>query len=197
MAEIGRRLVHASGSVVPAAYAVGLLQWDHVTALIGLGLGVAFGLEYARLRRGFDWWIYQKLTREYEQEQVAGYALYMVGLAVVAFTFEPWIAIPAMFMLTIGDPVGGILGRSGGSGAKRPTVLAFVFATCFVLALPFAWEGTVPGPPAAIVAGTGALVAALADGVPLIVRGRYIDDNLTIPIGAATAMWLTALLVGV
>lgn len=194
MAEFGRRVIHAAGAAVPALYVVGLVDWEVVAALVNLGVGVAIGLEYARLRRGFDWWIYRKLTREYEQHQVAGYALYMIGMAVVANVFQPWIAAPTMLMLALGDPVGGLLGR-GGPGRKRLSVMGFVFAICFVIALPFAWEGVAPGVPAVSVAAAGALVAAVADGVPVIVRGRYVDDNLTIPIGAALAMWLSTVFV--
>ncbi|MFB6352128.1 MAG: hypothetical protein ABEK29_10160, partial [Bradymonadaceae bacterium] len=36
----------------------------------------------------------------------------------------------------------------------------------------------------------GALVATLADGTTPVVRGYVIDDNATIPLGAAAAMWL-------
>jgi len=66
-----------------------------------------------------------------------------------------------------------------------------MFAVCFLLAVPFlvvspeADVGT-----AIIVASAGALVAALADGVPLIVRDYVIDDNISIPVGAGVAMWV-------
>lgn len=190
VAEVGRRLVHASGALVPALYLAGLISWVHVGWILSLGIGIAAGLEYSRLRGNLDWEIYRRLTREYEQEQVAGYALYMVGMGIVGLVFEPAIAIPAMLMLTLGDPIGGILG-GGSPGRKAMWVQATMFGTCFLFALPFAFDVADSMVAGFTIAAAGGLVAALADGNPAIIRGRYVDDNLTIPIGAAIAMWVT------
>ena len=194
MNEIGRRLVHSSGVLAPAAYLLGILTWTQLGAVLALGVGIAAVLEAIRLSYGLEWWIYENLTREYEQEKVAGYALYMVGFAFLALLLPPEIAIPGMLMLALGDPVGGFLGKKFGDGglSRKPLpVLAAMFAVCFLLAVPFlvvspeADVGT-----AIIVASAGALVAALADGVPLIVRDYVIDDNISIPVGAGVAMWV-------
>jgi dolichol kinase len=127
---------------------------------------------------GLDWWIYENLTREYEQEKVAGYALYMVGM-VAASAFGPEIGVPAMLMLAIADPLGGYLG--GGDRTKDVVTLAAVFAVCVALAIPFVTLAA---------ALLGALAATAADGYLVSIRGYVIDDNLTIPVGAALAMWL-------
>jgi dolichol kinase len=194
VSEIGRRLVHSSGILAPAAYLLGILTWGQLTALLVLGVVIAAVLEIVRLRYGLDWWIYENLTREYEQEKVAGYALYMVGFAFLALAFPPEIAIPGMLMLAIGDPVSGFLGKKLGDGglSRKPVpVLAAMFAVCFLLAVPFLLVSPAADVETAIlVASAGALVAALADGVPLIVRDYVIDDNLSIPVGAGVAMWL-------
>ncbi|MCL7416759.1 MAG: dolichol kinase [Halalkalicoccus sp.] len=179
MAEIGRRLVHASGALAPASYLLGVLTWTRLGWVLAGGVVLAMGLELVRLRSGLDWWIYQNLTREYEREKVAGYALYMVGMAVVALAFPPAIGVPAMFMLAVGDPVGGYLGK--GEETKSPLALGAVFSVCLLFALAFV------SPVAAVF---GALAATAADGYLLSVRGYIVDDNLTIPIGAAIAMWV-------
>lgn len=179
MAEIGRRLVHASGALAPASYLLGVLTWEQLGWALALGVGVAMGLEIVRLRSGLDWWIYENLTREYEREKIAGYALYMVGMAVVALFFPPAIGIPAMFMLAVGDPVGGYLGK--GRETKSPLALGAVFSVCLLFALAF-----VP----LVAALFGALAATAADGYLVSIRGYIVDDNLTIPIGAALAMWI-------
>ena len=184
--EIKRRLVHASGAGLPLLYIIGQpygMTWELIQAAAVLVLASTLILEFLRLRVGLDWRIYDELTREYEQDSVAGYALYAVGMAVVALAFPPEIALPAMFMLAIGDPVGGILGSAGPGSTKRGSVLAVVFLVCFGLALPFVDP---------IVAAVGGLVAAIADGVTPVVGEYVIDDNLTIPIGAAVAMFLVA-----
>jgi len=45
-------------------------------------------------------------------------------------------------------------------------------------------------------AATGGALAAIADGLPPIIRGVAIDDNLTIPPAAAAGMLLVLALVG-
>ena len=184
--EIGRRLVHASGAVVPGAYLLdtrlletGLLTWSVVRAIAAVGLLAVAVLEAARLYGGLEHAIYDRLTRPYERDTVAGYALYALGGTITVFAFGPTVAVPALFMLTLGDPIGGMLSTGGLRPVARPRVLVGMFLVCLALALPFV-------PPAAAVAG--ALAATVADGVKPRVRGYVVDDNLTIPVLAAVAM---------
>jgi len=185
MGELRRRAVHASGSALPLAYlldarlAVGLLTWERLRWLLVLGTLCVAVLEVFRLAGHVDWRIFDALTREYEQDNVAGYALYAVGMTVAAWAFPTNAALAAMFMLTVGDPVSGLV-SSGGLSKKGP-VLLIMFAVCGLLALPFV------RPLAAL---AGALVATLADGFKPVVATYVIDDNLTIPIGGGTAMTL-------
>jgi len=178
--EIARRLVHASGTAVPLAYLfVPAVEWVHVQGLLVAGLLVALALEIVRLVVGLDWWVYEKLTREYEQDNLAGYFLAVFSMAVVALAFEPTIAVPAILMLTIADPVSGLLGSGELRTAKEVTVLLTTFAVATLLAVPF-----VP-PVAAVLGGTAATVA---DGVKPVIRGYVVDDNLSIPIASAVVM---------
>ncbi len=192
--EIGRRLVHASGAVVPGAYLFdqhilesGLVTWQAVQALAVVGLIATAILEAARLYGGLEHAIYDRLTREYEQETVAGYAMYVLSGTITVFVFEPQIAVPALFMLTLADPVSGILSSGEFRKVARPRVLIGMFVVSFLLALPFV-------PP--VVAVAGAVGAMLADGVKPVIRGYIVDDNLTIPLVAAGAMWLTLAFLG-
>ncbi|MDR9380993.1 MAG: dolichol kinase [Natronomonas sp.] len=185
--EIGRRFVHASGAIVPGAYLLdryvletGVVTWGVVQTIAVAGLAVTTVLETARLRGGLEHAVYDRLTREYEQNSVAGYALYVVGATITVFAFEPTVAVPALLMLCLGDPISGMLSSGGLRTIARPRVLVGMFIACFLTAYPFV-------PLAAAVAG--ALGAMLADGIKPIVRGYVIDDNLTIPIVAASAMW--------
>lgn len=179
-AEIKRRLVHAGGAIFPGLYLVGLVTWPQLR-LIYLGGAVLAGLlELLRLATGLDWRLFHELTREYEQSNIAGYALYTASSAAVIVVFEPRIAIPAVLMLAIADPVSGYLGADELKRVKRPQVLAVTFAICAGIAITF-----VPLP----VAIFGAVIATIADGVKPVIRGYVIDDNLTIPLGAALALW--------
>ncbi|MFB6104545.1 MAG: dolichol kinase [Halobacteriaceae archaeon] len=181
--ELHRRLVHFAGTGYPALYlldqslAIGIVTWPRLQGLVVLSAVVALGLEAFRLTGHLDWAIYDTLTREYEQHHLAGYALYMIGMAVAVLAYDPHIAVPSVLMLTVADPVSGIL--SAGNLAKSLVVLLVTFGICLMLAAPFV-------SPAVAVAG--AAVATVADGVKPVVATYVIDDNLTIPIGAGAAM---------
>ena len=178
--ELKRRLVHASGSGLVVCYLLAQhlelgLTWDRFRVLmVTLALG-AIGLELLRLRVGLEWWIYEKLTREYEQDQFAGYGYYMVSMAAVVLVFDPEIALPAMLMLAIGDPISGWVSDDTLRRVKRPRVLATMFVVSTILAYPFL---------SLSVALAAALGATIADGVKVTVGDFVLDDNLTIPIYA-------------
>ena len=193
--ELGRRAVHASGTALPASYLLGLLTWGQLRLLLCALTAAVFCLEFLRLVVGLNHWVYDRLTRSYEVNNVAGYALYMVAFTVAAFAFAPAIGVPAMLMLSIGDPISGLLGSNDAGTAKEVGVLATMFLVCFALALPFAVPeyGRVVGVAAA---AAGALGATAADGLKPVVAGYVIDDNLTIPPVAGAAMTLVPLLVG-
>lgn len=179
--EVGRRLVHASGAILPALYLIGLLSWQHVMGLFVLGTAVVLVLEWLRLSGVLELWVHRHLTREYEQDTIAGYVLYMLSATVVVVLFTPSVAVPAIFMLTLADPVSGVVSSGGLRRVKRPPALATMFLVSTLLAAPFHFST----PLAVLFGGAGAMIA---DGVKLQIRGTIVDDNLTIPIVAAIAM---------
>ncbi|MFB6300681.1 MAG: dolichol kinase [Halobacteriales archaeon] len=179
--ELKRRLVHASGVVLPAGYLLTVITWEQLRLLFVIGAIVAIGLEMLRLFVGLEWAIYQELTREYERDNLAGYAIYFVSSAAVVLAFPPRIALPAVLMLMIADPVSGLLGSNELKDVKRPFVIGTTFLVSALIAIWF-----VPPIPATM----GALTATAADGAKPVIAGYVIDDNLTIPIGAAVAIWI-------
>ncbi|UWG46390.1 Dolichol kinase [Halanaeroarchaeum sp. HSR-CO] len=180
MTELGRRLVHVSGSAIPLSHLLGI-DWLVIQWVVLVGAATALVLEVLRLTHTVEWWLFDRLTRDYEWRSIAGYAFYAFGFAIVAWTVDPPIAVAAMLMLAIGDPVSGYLG-SGEQTVKRTPVLLVTFAITLSIAV-------LLGIPI-LAAAAGALVATVADGVTLKIGTRYIDDNIAIPVGAATAMWL-------
>lgn len=185
MSELARRTVHASGSVVPLAGLLGA-PWPWVQWFCLFGLGLATVLETLRLSGHADWWIFRQLTREYEAHAIAGYALYVVSFAVTAWLFSPGIAVPSMLMLSIADPVSGLLSR-GELGVKRGYVMFVTFAVCLAIASLLA---------VGLAAGiAGSLAATLADGVKPRIGSWVLDDNLTMPIAAAVAMAVVGVVV--
>ncbi|MDS0278963.1 dolichol kinase [Halomicroarcula sp. S1AR25-4] len=190
--EVARRLVHATGSAVPLSYllAPDLVTWRVVQTFLAVCLVTVVFLEFVRLSIGLDWAIYDRLTREYEQDNPAGYALYIVGMAVVAGAvavgLPTTVAVPAMFMLAIGDPISGLLGSAEASNVKQAWVLLVMFGVCTLLASPFV------SPAAAVLGG---VAATFADGVKPTIAGYVVDDNFAIPVLAAAAMWAGLVLV--
>jgi len=196
VSEYGRRVVHASGIGLPLLYLLGLSTWTQLRYLMVGVTAIVFVLEFLRLVVGLNHWIYDELTREYEQDGVAGYAFYMSSMTGVALLFGPTVTIPAILMLALGDPISGALGRNGPHEHKRPAVVVVMFGVCFVFAAVFTipWAGPVAGVAAA--AG-GALLGAIADGIKPIVRGVAVDDNLTIPPAAAVGIAGVFVLLGI
>lgn len=177
--EVERRLVHASGGLVPALYVLDIVTWRQFQAILVAGSVVTIVLEAVRLFAGIDWIVFDQLTREYEEDSVAGYALYVLGGTAAGLLFPPSAAVAALFMLAIGDPIGGMFGSGKLRRVKRPSVLAVMFTVCSLIGLVF-----VP-PVVAVLGGAG---AAIADGVKPMIRGHVVDDNLTIPLVAGGLM---------
>ncbi|WP_299334503.1 dolichol kinase [Haloplanus sp.] len=190
--ELRRRAVHASGVGFPALYLLELVDWRTLGYVLVVASVVAAGLEAVRLGVGLDWAVYDALTREYERENVAGYALYMFSMTGVALVFDPPAAVPGMLMLAVGDPVSGLLGANEAGRAKRAGVLAAMFVVCFCLATPVL-VGYVALPTALAAAAVGGAGATIADGFTPVVRGYVVDDNLTIPpvacLGIQLVLW--------
>jgi dolichol kinase len=184
--EIRRRLVHVSGALIPLAYLLDatllagtVLTWPRVRLLYLLASVAVVALEFFRLVVGLEWWVYRRLTREYEQTNPAGYALYAVGSTIAALAFEPRVAIPALLALALVDPLSGLLSTRGHRRTKRPTVLAVTFLASFALGTAF-----VPLSAAAL----GGLAVTVADGVKPSIGTVVLDDNFTIPVAASVAI---------
>ncbi|MFD1598467.1 dolichol kinase [Halobellus rarus] len=185
--ELKRRLVHVSGTGLPLLYVLGFVTWTQLGYVMLLASAIAAGLEFVRLVVGLDWSIYDDLTRSYEQSNVAGYALFVFSITAVVLAFAPHIAVPAALMLTIGDPISGVLGTTREAGEpKRLRTLGAMFTVCLVVSVPFLL------PVAGIAIGLAASVAAalgatLADGFKPVIAGYVVDDNLSIPPAASVA----------
>ena len=193
--ELERRLVHAGGTLYPVPYFLGWLTWGETRIFLGVALAVVFALEFLRLVVGLNHAVYRMLTREYEEDALAGYALYQVSMTGAVLLLEPTLAIPAMWMLSVGDPVSGALADNDATEAKRPAAWIAMFLVCFGLAVPFMIPAFGPDVGVAV-AVAGAVPAAVADGIPPVIRGIPVDDNLTIPPAAAGGMLFALAVVG-
>ncbi|EMA02932.1 dolichol kinase-like protein [Haloferax mediterranei ATCC 33500] len=180
---------------MPLLYILDIVNWQTLGYLFVFLSVVVSVLEVLRLFGGLDWRIYDELTREYEQDNIAGYALYVYSQTAVALVFSPHIAVPGMLMLTIGDPISGLLGSAPVGEWKSVRTLAVMFIVCLALAAPFVIPafGFIAG---GVAAAAGAAGATLADGAKPVVAGYVIDDNVSIPpvacVAIASILWLIA-----
>jgi len=185
--ELQRRLVHASGTGLVLLYVFGFLTWGEFGRLMLFASAVAAVLEALRLFVGLDWAIYDRLTRPYEETNVAGYALYAFSLTAVVLVFAPYLAVPAALMLTVGDPISGLLSTTREAAeTKRVETLGAMFLVCLLVSAPFLVPvaGAAAGGLASVAAALG---ATAADGFKPVIAGYVIDDNLSIPPVAAVA----------
>ncbi len=180
--DYGRRLAHVSGVTVPGLYLANLIEWGTVKYLVAAGAALAVVLELVRLFAGLDWVVYDRLTREYEQDNPAGYALAVVSAAIVGWTFQPAIAVAAYLLLGIADPLAGVLSEAEGPDTRKSAgVMMVTFVVCVLIGLPFL-------PPRAVFPVAAVVVAA--DALKPRVYGYVIDDNVSIPVGAGVTGWL-------
>jgi dolichol kinase len=183
--EFGRKLVHGLGTAFPALLVVPFIEWIHVTVLMVLVTTAVVSLEVLRLQFGVTVFLHDLLLREYEHDSPAAYMLYMLSMTVVAVVFDPGVAIPAILMLAIGDPIAGVVSADELRLVKRPTALAAMFAVCALLAAPFAVDQ-----PLAV--ALGAAGGTVADGVKPTIGEFVVDDDLTVAPLGALGLWLGA-----
>lgn len=179
--DLERRVVHLSGSLVPLAYLADVLAWRTIQYLLAAGAVAALALEAVRLFVGLEWAVFDRLTRHYEQDNPAGYAVAVIAAAIVGWAFEPAIAVPALLLLTVVDPIAGLLSDVEDVDRLKPW---WVMATTFLLALAIA-APLLPLRAAVPVAA----VVVVADAVKPRLWGFVIDDNASIPLSAALVAW--------
>ena len=210
--EVRRKAIHLSGLSVPLGLI--LLGRSFTAWALALVLAISLVLEGQRLQGRIS----LPEVREHEKTRVASYIYYMAGCLLAVLLFPGSIAVVAILFLALGDTVSGLVGSilkncdvrssstpaaeaaaAGASPAactlswrvKPLPVLAATFLACLLIgALTASFTG-LPWP----VYLSGAAGAAFADGVAILVRGRSLDDNFSIPVlsgafmsGAASIM---------
>ena len=203
--EVRRKAIHLSGLSVP----LGLIFLGRtVTAwAIALALAASLILEAQRLRSGIS----LPVMREHEKTRVASHIYYMAGCLLAVLIFPKMIAVTAILFLALGDTVSGLVGSivkncdvrsspapAAGSGCglgwrvKPMPVMAATFAACLLIGILTASFTGLAWP----MYLCGAAAAAFADGVAVLVQGRSLDDNFSIPVLSGALMsgaaWMLA-----
>ncbi len=178
-----RRVFHAANGV--AIVAILLLlnpSWEVAVGILGgivLALLALDGLRFTipAMNR-----LFFRLLRPFasprEARGVASSTWFMVGVLLAVAVFPREIAVPAILVLALADPLASALGRRFGkrrlgSGTVLGTVV--FFGVAFFVLTPFA------GLPAALIAALG---AALLEPLPW-----RLDDNLVVPLVTGVILW--------
>jgi dolichol kinase len=184
-----RKLIHLSG----AAFAILYLFLPRQTVLsLGLiVLVITIALEWGRqrwpaLERLIEW-VFGPAMREGEEAKPTTGIWAMIGILITLLAFSREVAIPAILYAQVGDPAAEIVGRRWGrhrmpNGKSLEGSLGF-FVTSLTIGL--ACSQMLPLSPA--VAALGALVATVAEAIPL-----PLADNLWMAPLAGLAMTLAS-----
>ena len=183
---IWRRLFHLiAGSSVPVA-GIFVPEDGMVIALAVLAAG-GLSLDLLRFRIG---WLNQVFLRWFapllkaeEGHRITGATYMLIAAVIVFYLFGTTIAVAAMMFLALGDPAAALVGRRmpgprfwgkspGGTAAFVAIALLAVAVLGGTGAVEYHWGLLV-----------GAAVAGLVELAPL-----RLDDNLTVPLAAGTAM---------
>lgn len=188
--EVLRKAIHLGCLVFPLMYTVS--GREPMLLVLGVLLMVAFGVEWARFH--WDWfarWFYgltAELLREHERSRLTGSTYLFIGSFLSVLLFEKWIALIVLLFLIVADTAGALVGsfwgkhRLSGNKTVEGSLMFVATAVGIVLLVPDAnW----------IIGLVGVAVAFLAE-----VFLRCVDDNLSIPLGAGSAMqvlsWVTS-----
>jgi dolichol kinase len=203
--EVRRKAIHLSGISVP----LGLILLGRSTTAwaLALVLAISLVLEGQRLQGRIS----LPEVREQEKTRVASYIYYMAGCLLTVLLFPKTIAVVAILFLALGDTVSGLAGsilkncdvrsssapaaEAAAAGAspgshslswrvKPLPVLAANFGACLLIGALTASFTSLAWP----VYLCGAAGAAFADGVAILVRGRSLDDNFSIPVLSGAVM---------
>lgn len=179
-----RRVFHAGNgltiSFLPQVLGVGRTG---VLLILFAFLGVLTLFDLARLRsprlNALFFRTFPSLASPREMTRVASSTWYLLGAILVYGLFPTRIAVPAIVVLALADPAASIVGRLWG---RRKLGQGTVLGTTVFVAVAFAVLSLFVG---AVPAGLAALVIAAVEVIPW-----RVDDNLSVPLAGATALWL-------
>lgn len=187
--HLSRKLYHMGmGLTCLALYALALSRAQALTLLFAVG-GVWVFADVLRLRFPLvsQWGLklFGHLMRREELKSLTGNSYYILGLIVVTLCFPKPIVLLSLISLAIGDPLAAIVGsRYGRTSITKGKSLEGMLANGLGCALASGLLGVtyfqLSFEHAIFLAVAAGTISALVELIPL-----PIDDNFTIPVGAA------------
>ena len=180
--EVYRKMIHFGSAVFPISYYYSLSREQMLWLLGGLSALFLFG-ELLRMNVGlfkrFFKLILSAVVRESEDHTITGATTVFIAGFLTVLIFERPVAIFAMLILSLADATAALIGRKWGNHSLfEKTVEGTMTFLIVALALAFLLPDL---PRAGAVAAAG--IATVAEVLP-----SPIDDNLIVPLSAATTI---------
>ena len=180
--EVYRKMIHFGSAVFPISYYYSLSREQMLWLLGGLSTLFLFG-ELLRMNVGpfkrFFKLIFSAVVRESEDHTITGATTVFIAGFLTVLIFERPVAIFAMLILSLADATAALIGRKWGNHSLfEKSVEGTMTFLIVALALAFLLPDL---PRAGAVAAAG--IATVAEVLP-----SPIDDNLIVPLSAATTI---------
>ena len=180
--EVYRKMIHFGSAVFPISYYYSLSREQMLWLLGGLSTLFLFG-ELLRMNvepfKRFFKLIFSTVVRESEDHTITGATTVFIAGFLTVLIFERPVAIFAMLILSLADATAALIGRKWGNHSLfEKSVEGTMTFLIVALALAFLLPDL---PRSGAVAAAG--IATIAEVLP-----SPIDDNLIVPLSAATTI---------
>ena len=180
--EVYRKMIHFGSAVFPISYYYSLSREQMLWLLGGLSalflIGELLRMNVGSFKRFFRL-IFSAIVRDSEDHTITGATTVFIAGFLTVLIFERPVAIFAMLILSLADATAALIGRKWGNHSLfEKTVEGTMTFLIVALALAFLLPDL---PRAGAVAAAG--IATVAEVLP-----SPIDDNLIVPLSAATTI---------
>ncbi|MDP6296090.1 MAG: hypothetical protein QF674_06745 [Candidatus Marinimicrobia bacterium] len=180
--EVYRKMIHFGSAVFPISYYYSLSREQMLWLLGGLSalflVGELLRMNVGPFKRFFKL-IFSAVVRESEDHTITGATTVFIAGFLTVLIFERPVAIFAMLILSLADATAALIGRKWGNHSLfEKSVEGTMTFLIVALALAFLLPDL---PRAGAVAAAG--IATIAEVLP-----SPIDDNLIVPLSAATTI---------
>lgn len=189
--EVKRKLLHLIfGILLVILLRFGIVEKLHLFILLIIIIIISFLSKKTKLP-GINW-----LMQHFERDKVIkkfpfkGLIFYLIGVLLVLFLFPMDIALAAILVLAFADSIGHLFGIKFGKIPHPFVSTKFVegwiagFIAGFIGALIFVpWHEAL----------AASFFAMLVEGIEIKIGAEEVDDNLIIPLVAASAIWAVRL----
>lgn len=188
---IGVSFMAVAYAYLPHRYSVGILL-----------LTCAFAIPLDLLRQKYQGLndllvhMFKPIMRDQEVSKTAGTTYLLTGVAVVTLIFPRDVVLLTLLFLAFADPIASYFGikycKDKIFGHKSIQGSSAAFAVCAVLAYAYLYRHGILLDRIIVVSLLSGLIGALAEAVPV----WKLDDNFSLPVLSASALWVVFTLFG-